>query len=53
MIGSDEHPGLYFSSVEEIFKKIQDRKRVIDYEIQVSFVEIYNEQIRDLLSKKG
>lgn len=43
MIGTDEHPGLYFSSVEEIFQKINERKKLVDYEISVSFVEIYNE----------
>ena len=53
MIGNDENPGLYFSSVDEIFNKISDRKKLIEYEISVSFVEIYNETLRDLLSKKG
>ena len=53
MIGTDTHPGLYFSSVDEIFNKMSERKKVIEYEVQVSFVEIYNETLRDLLSKKG
>ena len=53
MIGDDENPGLYFSSVDDLFDKIHDRKKLIDYEIGVSIVEIYNEQLRDLLSKKG
>lgn len=53
MIGNDENPGLYFSAVEELFDKINERKKLIDYEIGVSFVEIYNENLRDLLPKKG
>lgn len=53
MIGTDENPGLYFSSVEDLFSKINERKKIIEYEISVSFVEIYNETLRDLLSKKG
>lgn len=53
MIGTDDNPGLYFYSVEELFEKINQRKKLIDYEIGVSFVEIYNENLRELLSKKG
>jgi hypothetical protein len=53
MIGNDEHPGIYFSSVEELFNEMNERKKVINYEVSVSFVEIYNEHLRDLLSKKG
>lgn len=43
MIGDDENPGLYFTSVDEIFAKIVERKKLIEYEVQVSIVEIYNE----------
>lgn len=53
MIGDDDNPGLYFSSVDELFDKINERKKLIDYEVSVSIVEIYNETLRDLLSKKG
>lgn len=52
MIGDDDNPGLYFSSVDEVFTKINDRKKLIDYEVGVSIVEIYNETLRDLLSSK-
>lgn len=53
MIGEDDNPGLYFTAVDELFERINERKRLIDYEIGVSIVEIYNETLRDLLSKKG
>lgn len=52
MIGTDENPGIYFYSVEELFDKIQQRRKLIDYEISVSFVEIYNENLKELLSNK-
>lgn len=53
MIGDDDNPGLYFTSIDELFEKIHDRKKIIDYEIGVSIVEIYNETLRDLLCKKN
>jgi kinesin family protein C2/C3 len=53
MIGDDEHPGLYFSSVDSLFEGIQERRKVIEYDISVSIVEIYNESLRDLLTKKN
>lgn len=51
MVGDDRNPGLYFSSVDEIYKIIKANQDRIEYEISVSVIEIYNEQIRDLLSK--
>lgn len=53
MIGDDDNPGLYFSSVNCLIENIQSRKNVFDYELGVSFVEIYNENLIDLLSKKS
>jgi hypothetical protein len=52
--GGDDRPGLYFSSVQEIFRRLDERQAVVtDQRVKVSVVEIYNEQIRDLLAKKG
>jgi hypothetical protein len=44
MVGDDNDPGLYFKTVNEIFKNGEKQ-------ITCSVVEIYNEKIRDLLSK--
>ena len=50
--GGDDRPGLYFSSVQEIFRRLDERQAVVtDQRVKVSVVEIYNEQIRDLLAK--
>ena len=51
MVGDDKNPGLYFNSVDEIYSIIKKNKEHIDYDVSVSVIEIYNEQIRDLLRK--
>ena len=53
MIGDDKNPGLYFSAVDEIYRIMKSKQSQIQYDISVSVVEIYNEQIRDLLSKES
>ena len=50
MVGDDRSPGLYFSSVDEIYKLVKERPNV-EYDISCSVIEIYNEQVRDLLLK--
>jgi len=53
MVGTESHPGLYFTSVEELFQLIEERKKSYHYEVSVGIVEIYNDTIRDLLNKKN
>ena len=44
MIGDPDRPGLYFTSVQEIFKRLDERSSLItEQRIKVSVVEIYNE----------
>lgn len=49
MEGTAEARGVNFRTLEELFRIIEDRKNQIRYEICVSALEVYNEQIRDLL----
>jgi kinesin family protein 18/19 len=51
MLGNSEKPGLCNLSLEEIFEKV-DQKTDTENVVKVSYVEIYNENIRDLLSPK-
>jgi kinesin family protein 18/19 len=48
MTGTSETPGIMYLIIEDMFNSIlQDTEK--NYEIRVSYVEIYNEVIRDLL----
>lgn len=54
MIGYESEPGLMFYTVNEIFDGMRALNRSKKYrnncfQVEVSFLEIYNEQIRDLI----
>eukprot|EP00801_Mesodinium_rubrum_P001143 Mrub_01143.p1 GENE.Mrub_01143~~Mrub_01143.p1 ORF type:complete len:778 (+),score=232.21 Mrub_01143:322-2334(+) len=47
MIGNDAEPGVMYLFVEDLFK-LCNSKTNFDYQLNVSYVEIYNENIKDL-----
>ncbi|KAK6947249.1 Malectin domain [Dillenia turbinata] len=49
MEGIDEARGVNFRTLEKVFDIIKQREKLYRYEIYVSVLEVYNEQIRDLL----
>uniref|UniRef100_M1AD89 Kinesin-like protein n=2 Tax=Solanum tuberosum TaxID=4113 RepID=M1AD89_SOLTU len=49
MEGTEESRGVNYRTLEELFRIIEERKNAVRYEISVSVLEVYNEQIRDLL----
>lgn len=50
MDGNDASPGLNRRALSELFQVLEDRKVDWSFEIEVSVIEIYNENIRDLLA---
>ncbi|KAI8823403.1 P-loop containing nucleoside triphosphate hydrolase protein [Fimicolochytrium jonesii] len=50
MMGLDEQPGVIPQAVDEIFAYIREQSADREYLLRVSYMEIYNETIRDLLS---
>ncbi|PIA30215.1 hypothetical protein AQUCO_05700137v1 [Aquilegia coerulea] len=49
MEGTEESRGVNYRTLEELFHIIKDRQGLYRYELSVSVLEVYNEQIRDLL----
>eukprot|EP00457_Paulinella_chromatophora_P001554 gb/GEZN01001556.1/.p1 GENE.gb/GEZN01001556.1/~~gb/GEZN01001556.1/.p1 ORF type:complete len:890 (-),score=129.78 gb/GEZN01001556.1/:168-2837(-) len=47
-----EHRGVTFRSIESVFAQMQSRAEDFDFEVNLSAIEIYNEQVRNLLPSK-
>ncbi|EEA21796.1 tubulin-dependent ATPase kip3 [Talaromyces marneffei ATCC 18224] len=47
--GTAQQPGIIFLTMQELFERIEERKEEKVTEISLSYLEIYNETIRDLL----
>ncbi|OMJ85996.1 hypothetical protein SteCoe_12564 [Stentor coeruleus] len=49
MLGSQDDPGIAILTIKDMFNQIQEDSDKL-YDIKISYVEIYNEAIRDLLN---
>ncbi|CAN8283918.1 unnamed protein product [Cochlearia groenlandica] len=50
MEGTPQNRGVNYRTVEHLFEVAKERRETISYDISVSVLEVYNEQIRDLLA---
>ncbi|XP_050207091.1 kinesin-like protein KIN-14R isoform X2 [Mercurialis annua] len=50
MEGTDQNRGVNYRTLEQLFKIAQERSDTFSYSLSVSVLEVYNEQIRDLLA---
>ncbi|XP_068173258.1 kinesin-like protein KIF18A [Antennarius striatus] len=53
MLGSQNEPGVMYQTMKELFKRMDDAKEEKEFAVAVSYLEVYNEQIRDLLANAG
>ncbi|KAH7288003.1 hypothetical protein KP509_31G006700 [Ceratopteris richardii] len=50
MLGSTQNPGVMVLALRDLFVKLNKRCREGDYVVRLSYLEVYNESVRDLLS---
>ena len=50
MLGSANNPGITFRTVMELYRRIDDMKEDSTVEVAVSYLEVYNESIIDLIN---
>ncbi|KAJ9682015.1 hypothetical protein PVL29_018080 [Vitis rotundifolia] len=53
MEGTPENKGVNYRTLEELFQISRERSNIMNYELFVSMLEVYNEKIRDLLVEKS
>ncbi|KAL1758686.1 kinesin-like protein [Schizophyllum commune] len=51
--GTESDPGIIYLTMADLFQRIEERKEDYNVEVMVTFLEIYNEEIRDLLAEPG
>uniref|UniRef100_A0ACD5VY82 Uncharacterized protein n=1 Tax=Avena sativa TaxID=4498 RepID=A0ACD5VY82_AVESA len=50
MLGTMENPGVMVLAIKDLFLKVRQRSHDGSHSIQLSYLEVYNETVRDLLS---
>nr|XP_033817153.1 kinesin-like protein KIF19 [Geotrypetes seraphini] len=50
MLGTDYEPGIYVRTLNDLFSAIEETSDDMEYKVSMSYLEIYNEMIRDLLN---
>jgi len=50
MEGTNEQPGVMMRSLEEVFQLMKSKKELFSYTLKMHMVEIYNNELRDLLA---
>lgn len=50
MLGTEDNPGIMVLTLQELFKQIDRYSSEREYKVRLCYLEIYNENIKDLLS---
>ncbi|XP_071773301.2 kinesin-like protein KIF18A [Centroberyx gerrardi] len=53
MLGSQTDPGVMYRTMKDLFRRMDEVKEEKVFDIAFSYLEVYNEQIRDLLANVG
>ncbi|KAG2317745.1 hypothetical protein Bca52824_020867 [Brassica carinata] len=50
MLGTVENPGVMVLAIEDLFAKVREKRLDGNHTVHLSYLEVYNETVRDLLS---
>ncbi len=50
MLGTENNPGVMYRTLDDLFVEIKQFEGKREYQVSMSYLEIYNELIRDLLA---
>lgn len=53
MLGNRDDPGITYRTVAQLFSEIEKQSKHREFNLGVSYLEIYNENVQDLLHKSG
>uniref|UniRef100_G1QZ57 Kinesin-like protein n=1 Tax=Nomascus leucogenys TaxID=61853 RepID=G1QZ57_NOMLE len=53
MLGREGDPGIMYLTTVELYRRLEARQQEKRFEVLISYQEVYNEQIHDLLEPKG
>lgn len=53
MLGNDDLPGITFLTMQELFRQMNEYGEDRRFDIGISYLEVYNEQVMNLLTKSG
>ncbi|XP_057334110.1 kinesin-like protein KIF18A [Microplitis mediator] len=53
MLGKDHDPGITYRTMAELFNQIETQSEHRDFNLGVTYLEIYNENVQDLLHRVG
>lgn len=49
IVGSEDDPGIIYRTMKDLYLKIEAKKNETVFDVSLSYLEVYNEMIRDLL----
>lgn len=53
MLGNEQNPGITYLTIKELFEQIKANSDKHKFDIGISYLEVYNEQVMNLLTKTG
>ncbi|EFX74314.1 hypothetical protein DAPPUDRAFT_129226 [Daphnia pulex] len=53
MLGTQQNPGIIFLTVMDLYRRMEELRGTKKFEISVSYLEVYNENVRDLLAQSN